>query len=128
MIFELSIPQSLADLPGRLHVLEDEPVQATKTHSERLEQMRQYRARMGTLERRETERKYYEANREQILARRKARRAELLQDPEYRAQVAARAKKYREANREKMAAHQRAYYRRKNETRSSNSGPLTSSN
>ncbi len=116
MIFDLSIPQSLADLPGRLHVLE--PVQATKTHSERLEQMRQYRARMGTLEKRETERKYYEANREEILARRKARRAELLQDPEYRAQVAARAKKYREANREKMAAHQRAYYyRQKNDSR-----------
>lgn len=111
-MFELRCPDSLASLPGRLHVCEDDPVEPPKTHAERLEQMRQYNARRGTLAARESDRKYYEAHREAILARRKELRLIRLQDPEYKAKVAARAKKYRESHREQMAANQRAYYQR----------------
>jgi len=111
-VFELRIPESLANMPGRLHVCEDDPVQATRTHAERLEQMREYNARRGTLASREADRKYYEGHREAILARRKELRLIRLQDPEYRAKAAARAKKYRENHREQMAANQRAYYKR----------------
>lgn len=116
-MFDLNpyVPDSLASLPGRTHILEDDPVQPVKTHAERLEQMKEYNARRGTLAAREGDRKYYEEHREAILARRKELRLIRLQDPEYRAKVAARAKKYRESHREKMAANQRAYYKRQRE-------------
>lgn len=111
-MFDLRIPDSLASLPGRLHICEDDPVQAVRTHAERLAQMRAYRAKQGALKSREVDRKYYESNREAILARRKELRAAKLQDPEYRAKTAERAKKYRESHREQMAKNQRAYYQR----------------
>lgn len=111
-MFELRVPESMASLPGRLYVCEDDPVQPVKTHAERLQQMRAYKALQGTLKSRVADRKYYEEHREAILARRKELRALRLQDPEYRAKAAARAKKYRESHREQMAANQRAYYQR----------------
>jgi hypothetical protein len=112
-VFDLRIPSSLASLPGRLHVCEDDPVQAPKTHAERLSQMKAYNARRGTLAAREADRKYYESNREAILVRRKELRLIRLQDPEYRAKTAAKQKAYKESHREQMAANQRAYYQRK---------------
>jgi len=111
-MFDLRLPDSLASLPGRLHVCADDPVQPVRTHAERLQQMRAYKALQGTLKSRAADRRYYQEHREAILARRKELRAIRLQDPEYRAKTAERAKKYRESHREKMAANQRAYYYR----------------
>lgn len=105
-MFDLRIPESMASLPGRFNYLEDDPVKPKVTHEERLQQMREYaKARKRTPEYRAAQWAYYQRNKAEIQARRKARRVpKVKQTPEERA---AQKALYWATNRERINARRR---------------------
>jgi len=123
--FELRVPKSLAGMPGRFVGLcwdeDDSPVK----------QLPKPRITLTTQQRTEIKRRqdaeYYAKNKERISAQRKARYKNKPRTPQTPEQRAAQKALYWATNRERITKR-RKELRRKNETRSSNCGPLTSSN
>ncbi len=75
-MFELTIPQSLADLPGRVHICGDDEELPPKTHAERMAQMKAAQEARSRENKRRLDRLSYARHRKDILARKRARYAQ----------------------------------------------------
>ena len=73
-MFDLQLPQSLADLPGRfVSLCPDDPL--TVTHTDRMAQMKAAQAARSRANKQRLDRESYARHRKDILARKRARYA-----------------------------------------------------